>query len=76
MSSFQPKLNRRTKKQESVTNMQGTQQPMHTDFERTQMLEIVGKHFEASLINMIRELKENVMVMNQQILIREIEIIF
>lgn len=49
---------------------------MHTDVERTQMLEIVGKHFEASLINMIKELEENVMVMNQQILIREIEIIF
>ena len=47
------------KKGESVTHPQEMKQLIETIFEWTQMLDLADKNFKADIINMSKELKEN-----------------
>lgn len=61
-SSFQPIITRHVKKQESVTHTREESQSVETDSDSlkwVQMLDFAGKDFKAAVIDMIKEIQEN-----------------
>lgn len=59
MFSFQPKIMRQTKNQETVTDTQGRKKKaLKTAFEEAQMVDLVAKNFKASIKNIVKKLNE------------------
>lgn len=61
MSSFQPKITRRAKKQEGVIHSEGEEkQSVETASEMVHLLYLANKDFEEAIINVFKELKKTV----------------